>query len=58
MIRINDRTVELTDHEQAARDLFHRLLDQGYDLQPAADIVRTITSDRLGDEFYTWLVTP
>jgi hypothetical protein len=52
--RIDERTVELTDAEQAASDEFDRMLDQGYGIDGAIDVLRFVHSG-LSEEFWAWL---
>jgi hypothetical protein len=57
MKRINDRTVELTDKEQAAEQSFHHHLRSGHTIADAARIA--LIHHRLNhprdDEFIDWL---
>jgi len=39
MIRIDDRTVELTDQEQTISEEFEALLDDGYGIHRAVDVL-------------------
>ena len=52
MIRIDDNTVELTEHEQALSNLFNVLLDVGFNIDEAIDQLRPF---KLSPELEAWL---
>jgi hypothetical protein len=54
VIRIDDRTVELTDRELNATIRFERLLDRGSSIPDAINRVQSIHPN-LSREFYAWL---
>jgi hypothetical protein len=57
MMRIDERTVELTDLEMIASDYFDRLLDRGYGIAEAVETVKIIAADQpdFTDEFWDYL---
>lgn len=56
MIRIDDRTVELTDTEMVAQNEFEGLLDGGRCYIEAGEMIREFFGAPLTDEFLDWLV--
>jgi hypothetical protein len=54
MLIIDDRTVELTEAEQAAYRSFHLLLDEGHDIPTAARKARD-QHPGLTQAFYKWM---
>lgn len=60
MQRIDDRTVELTDDEQVAEDLFEDFLDRGMGCPEAASATAVVFRARgveLDEEFVNYLAT-
>jgi hypothetical protein len=56
MIRIDARTVELTDVEMIVSDYFERLLDRGYSIPEAVALMKDIASEQpISDEFWAYL---
>jgi hypothetical protein len=54
---IDSSTVELTPRESTLHEAFERLLDEGFGIIQAADLVCSQAYD-IDPAFYTWLVTP
>jgi hypothetical protein len=54
MIRVDARTVDLTDLEVKASRAFDWLLDEGATIDEAVAAVK-VSGPALSDEFYAWL---
>lgn len=52
----NPRTIELTEHEVNAEELFHTLLDEGAGIKEAVDKVRARYRRSCRALFYRWLL--
>jgi hypothetical protein len=57
MIRIDARTVELTDDEMHVSGWFDRLLDKGFSIPEAVTTLKAMTASRppLDNEFWEYL---